>query len=920
MQLGTINIYLAREDEADMIIDGNMIMSGFVSKVVNNLADFEWNKVKNVYNERKSHEQSIETRIYQVTVDAINVFTFDKYKNQDILYIVAESIFRGFKEGKNYIEAVKMGLQMLDSQITNDRCVDFFGVLCDEICKDKNDILYKTINIYQIEQIIGDVDKGFKRSERNQEHIREDIHKCFEMGEQNNREIQKKLDYLVGNADNKEDNLYSKTRVENRAEEYAAKWDKNVFLNDFKKRDINAGVNVKLKDIYLEEQLPHYTWKKDHEPLSDIKDLLRECTVDNNGRNMLLILGQAGIGKSTLITWIMVNFIEKKDSFLVYQFAPDLKNIDWQGDDILDYIFQTLKMKPDELENKVLILDGFDEIHANSDRERILNKLNQELAEMNALKNFSIIITCRENYVYELGRIECDYIILQTWNEIQIKNFCKIYGKKNESTICEPRIDIILENKEIFGIPLILYMVLALNITIEENNPIVYVYDQIFSLDRGGIYERCIRNSRYGAEHKISESRIKWQIHQISQSIAFWIFENNPEEASIPRSKYEEICDIVINKTEEKNEDIKRDFMSGNYFKLIRHCEGMGTEELSFIHRSMYEYFVAVYFVESIQNLTLKEAAGKLGELLKKGKLSWLMLEVADYKFDVLHKCDLPSATREIFQIMLQDGMTCHMNYPCKNILNQEINIFANMLMIVCAWNSELGKLDKNIISYLKHNNKFGLYLCGIDLKGSELFGINLIEANLMEANLMEAKLRGANLIGADLSRANLKGADLMEANLVDANLMEANLEEAELREANLVRADLMEANLKGASLCRVNLSGANLSGANLEGAYLYSANLMGAFLGSSKKFYEGGHENISGANLTGVDLSGAVTDQIRLEGANLKDTIFNKEQADALCKKYDLSDSKVFLGKGKKGNTISYKEYCIKKIRYIIR
>ena len=147
-------------------------------------------------------------------------------------------------------------------------------------------------------------------------------------------------------------------------------------------------MNVKLKDIYLEEQLPHYTWKKDHEPLSDIKDLLREYTVDNNGRNMLLILGQAGIGKSTLITWIMVNFIEKKDSFLVYQFAPDLKNIDWQGDDILDYIFQTLKMKPDELENKVLILDGFDEIHANSDRERILNKLNQELAEMNALKNF----------------------------------------------------------------------------------------------------------------------------------------------------------------------------------------------------------------------------------------------------------------------------------------------------------------------------------------------------------------------------------------------------------------------------------------------------------------------------------------------------------------------------------------------------
>ena len=30
-----------------------------------------------------------------------------------------------------------------------------------------------------------------------------------------------------------------------------------------------------------------------------------------------------------------------------------------------------------------------------------------------------------------------------------------------------------------------------------------------------------------------------------------------------------------------------------NFFKLVKHCEGVETEELYFVHRSIYEYFVA---------------------------------------------------------------------------------------------------------------------------------------------------------------------------------------------------------------------------------------------------------------------------------------------------------------------------------------
>ena len=623
------------------------------------------------------------------------------------------------------------------------------------------------------------------------EEILDNVHEGFKRSEQNQQEAQRKLDYLVEKADNRETNFYSETCVENRAEEYAKKWDKNVFLNDFNKRDKNAGVNVKLKDIYLEDQLPHYTWTTGDKPLIDLKELLREYTVDNDGKNMLLIFGHPGIGKSTLITWILANFIEKRDDFLVYQFASDLKYVNWQEKDILNQILRMLHLKYNELENKVLILDGFDEIHAGNDREKILNQLNQELAEISILKHFSMIITCRQNYVSEIKKIECDYIVLQAWDKKQIKRFCDIYGKVSKNITPQTNIDKLLNNKEVFGIPLILYMVLALNIKIEKSESLVDVYDQIFSIDGSSIYDRCIKNARYDRAHRISEDKIKQAIHQISQRIAFWIFENNSEKAFISQEDYETICDSVMNQMSDADKDIKRDFLIGNYFKIVKHCEGMGTQELHFIHRSIYEYFVVVYFFESLQNQTTKEeVAGKLGELLKKGHLSQQILEFIKYKFDKIKQYSLSDVTKETFQIMLRDGMTYYMKGKYKNIIDREMNIFANMLEVVHLWNFQLGKLY-NLVCYLRYN-----CMEKLNLRSTDLNGANLIGANLGGAKLNGAKLNGANLIGADLIRVDLIGANLSEANLIGANL-------------------------SGANLSGANLSGANLSGANLSGAYL---------------------------------------------------------------------------------------------------
>lgn len=717
--------------------------------------------------------------------------------------------------------------------------------------------------------------------------------------------LTKDSEYIKENMSSQEDGKVERNGqcfVENRGEEYANKWNKNVFLNNFDEEDEQAGVNIKLKDIYIDDCLPHYIWKTNINPSDKLKELLKKYIIDNNEKKMLLILGQPGIGKSTLITWIMANLVEKRDDIFVYQFASDLGNVNWQSNNILDNIFKSIGYGYRELEGKTLILDGFDEICVNDGRrERILNKMNQELKRMNFLRGFSLIITCRQNYVEQSQLVGSDYITLQAWNGEQIKSFCEIYEKKitknNPESVnrrnLETKIDKILENKEVFGIPLILYMVLALRIDVEKGSSIVNIYSQIFSSKKGGIYDRG-----YDIDHRINSLEIKRQIHQVSQRIAFWIFENNSEKASIPQQEFKKICDNVISEVEGRNTNLQSDVLIGNYFSIIKQDERIGMDDLQFLHRSIYEYFVTEYFFESVQKLASKEEiAGKLGELLKKGQLSEQILEFIKYKFEYMKDNYLSDITREVFNIMLHDGMTYYVKDRYKNVIDREMNIFFNMLKIVHLWNSNMGEFNSRISNYLLYNHSNVLILKGIKLRALDLNGVYLLGADLSEVDLSRAKL----------SEANLSKTRLIKADLSEANLKRANLSEAKLSEANLKRADLSEADLTGADLISANLREAELMGADLKGAYLVEsylgeAELMGADL--TNVHLLGAH--LEGANLFGADLTGA-----NLTGADLTETLFDEEQVMLLSKRYDLSNSMVYIFATRK--IVNYKEYCIR-------
>lgn len=630
---------------------------------------------------------------------------------------------------------------------------------------------------------------------------------------------------LTQNQENGAEKGDKKQKIKIRTGEFADKWNANMFLNDFDKRDKRAGVNVKLGEVYLEAHLPHYIWGEndDEEPLTDLKELLSEYIEEKYGSKMLLVLGQPGIGKSTLITWIAANFKDRMDEILIYKFASDLKDMDWGCGRVSGRILERLGLEPRDLNGKVLIFDGFDEVDIEPYRRRdILDNLYGDWIFNDTIKNFSLIVTCRENYVSRFAVLKCQYITLQPWDEEQIKSFCNIFQEKTKAEISDGTMEKLVENKEILGIPLILYMTLALNISIDKEGSIVDIYDKIFALE-GGIYDRCIGNKKFEDDHRIGE--MKEYIHQISRNIAIWMFEHNPDNADISQNEYERICDGVMKEKGGEKGSIRQDAKLGNYFKAVKHCEGVETERMCFVHRTIYEYFVAETIYASIENAMLElseksqeELAGNIAFYLKEGRLSLTICEYLQHKCMKLYEklCD---EKKWCFYLwwenavgkMIENGMFYYTKrniQDFKNIIKKEGRCFLNLLAILRCL---LPVGNREYILENVDNNRF------IDYIGLREWG------DYSKLFLEGAELRGKRLHELELSMVCLRGADLRRVDLIGANLWRADLQEADLRGAELRATRLKGAILKGTKFDESQIAMIEKYSCDLSGVKIYT-------------------------------------------------------------------------------------------------
>lgn len=728
--------------------------------------------------------------------------------------------------------------------------------------------------------------------------------------------IDQKVDGLFKEMDNIKDNIKtSKVSVnhqecknivplKNRAKEYKDIWNKNMFLHDFDDEDERAGASIKLHQLYM---LPHYKLNGQGRRLESLEKRMKSYVSNKKELKdkMLLILGQPGIGKSTLITWFMAKIANNEEDILVYRFT-DLKNIDWNNNDTqYDYpgkILSSLSLNKNKLYGKILILDGLDEINTGENRLTILNKLYDEWFIGDTIEDFCLLITCREHYIDRIHLLSCPYITLQPFSPSQIKDFytsyCKTINKSNVIYIQREKLEKLSVLSEVFGIPLIIYSVLALDIEIQNETSMVDIYDKMFAIE-GGIYDRCLNYKKWASLHRIGKGKVKWVIHEITCQIALWIFENNAEKASIPKEEYMTIVNLISNNKGINNYELGQDVLISNYFKIIKHCEGFEGEEISFIHRSIYEYFVSSLIFSTVKNAITKmnedsqmEFAINISQLLVKGEITPTISEFFAYKVNKICKDKNISYNwfesaidKMVNNSMVFGNINIEINYDAFirkealcfsniiTILNLLFRLLSNKQYIFDNSKDILMSLKLHIIHAAQYNklNLSFMNLANYNFENEDLRKVNLTSAYLKNINLKSAIITEASLREANLTNAELNRSDLKHTTLRGANLKGANMKCADLRTTNLDATDLSGADLSGANLHGINLTEAKLSGVNFSKADLSYAKLKGKYLVCIQlREAKLEHAELRGANLTRADLEKASLIRADLVGINL--------------------------------------------------
>lgn len=521
----------------------------------------------------------------------------------------------------------------------------------------------------------------------------------------------------------------------------------------------------------------------------------------------MLLLGMPGMGKTSIIAYLAEH--HKEDNDMLFLRFKDL-NVDYADEmNLLESVCRVTECDNHTLSKKKLIIDGFDEWRYTGDKQELLREFMLNIMDFDGVR---VLITSRHNYI-DLQDMEFDQVIdLLPFSKKKIRAFYQLFCGTELPVNTE------IKNTEVLGIPVVLYMALSIGADITAEISKCKLYEKIFALN-GGIFDRFkIKGQKAYEDGSHPVQYAKRELKIVLRKLAFELFKRNGNP--IRNKEYENVVQIVM----EQKEHIIYDFPIKNYL------EDGGTVE--FVHKSIYEYFVAEYIFEEmlvgLQKENEETMAGILGNLLG-------IAEVTDEIYAFLKHLVCQSEREynwdfiySVFLLMLKRGMTCFANTTSDiNVIVTERRIFNNMLKIIHINHKgkiQIGKdLESEFVCYIRLSNWFTCL-------NLSCFGLN--DICLSRVSLRRADLRGADLRGADVSRADLSGAKLQEACLVETDLSGVDLSGADLRGADLSGADLSEADLRLALLNEAYLIGANLTNADFGGAEVTGADFGGADFG----------------------------------------------------------------------------------------
>lgn len=486
---------------------------------------------------------------------------YRKYKNAlDRLYEAAEVFMKGWSSaGVLNSDVIRNSLRIILDQVDNDKIVGFADLLYEGICSDE--VLYKRYIISNTTMIAEDV-----------QGIKSDTKATHNKLDKLQEDIKGITDKIEKDKENQAQTVSSTEKFSNnKKQEYIDKWNGRLFLHQ--------GIDdrpLTLANTFIAPQFSFQSYKND---IYVKKEILGEIDVENNLDNLLLnsinyksrlvilLAGDPGIGKTSIVSWIADKYLKNKNLII-------LKFRDWDIEDlnngILTAIKELLFCKKKELENKILILDGFDELKNINDRYKLLNGF---INDINDIRNIKVLITSRPGYIRN-SNFDLILELKPFDNEKIVLFYEKITGNKINGSY--------IFNSEVLGIPVILYMAIVSQVDIRLGGSKAELYNKIFALE-GGIFDKFTSKTRDGYDygsHILRKEENKLLFLKFLQNIAFTMLRKN--KLSLLDSEY------YMPELEFQNKKIQIiDFPVRNLFE-----KGL---TLEFVHKSIYEYFVSEY-------------------------------------------------------------------------------------------------------------------------------------------------------------------------------------------------------------------------------------------------------------------------------------------------------------------------------------
>lgn len=860
----------------------------FLEQLLGIVMEESWNCTKgiiiNAYRKHKNASEeakSLETRMYTAIVNAFCNYAKVNPKNarpeiMDFIYTTAEVYFNESQRKQDDTPATLLAaLHSLDSKFGDTTLFKNY-----KNKKEKDDAKIETVANYLQKYIVKDdkfkdeyinevltrllrMGKRIEKMQLEQQLFPEQIIAAVKESEQRinantNTTMAKESDRVISVVSDKIDSLaierfsepytgqetkheFEKPKFKDVKTEYADKWNERLFLHrrpededlTLEKTFVTPAYYL-LNTLFFQhnlhfiEEITYFENEKtiDLEVYDNLKEALNQFVID--GRSML-ILGQPGMGKSSIVCYLADKYI--KDPQVIIVKFKDL-NIKKSTDQnltnkslLLDSIINYFHCDKKGLENKTLILDGYDEIDSYFFNIDLFSDFFLSIRE---IINFKILITSRENYIIKETHYFEKIILLLPFDAGKIEKFAEniTHDKLVSGYIINN------DNNKVFGIPVILYMALASGVDLSKSVSRIGVYNKIFSLN-GGIFDRFY--SQHNDSYEIGShtiSYVKNAFYNILCNTAFYMFENFSDN-SIPQNTYEKIIEDertkakeLLAKSSELDSPLWYDFPIENLYEK--------SGAISFIHKSFYEYFAAEYFFAVIYSISKdivkrnlydnenKEECNKiisgLSNLFSQNAFSAEIVEYLQYKINTNFCNDEIEILRKfyiyIFKRMLARGMTYNLSQSIKHsTLQTECVIFANMLDFIHLW------IKYDLDQYIKFEkiemDQISIYLKLLSLVNLPctrgVFKVidpsSSTRLNLSHFNLDGINLKYITLINIDFKNTSLNNSDLDYITIIDSNF----------KYAEFIGSSLIGANFSGSFFRETNFLNANISNAKFE-------------------------------------------------------------------------------------------------------